>query len=107
MSWSFYAIGNAADFAAELDRQCGLCTGDSREEFEAAKPHLAALIALNTAGDLPAIVKIEANGSASKSGGKVVSSSCNVQITRLPPFIRTAPQATAATASTPAPATTA
>lgn len=83
MSWSFSAIGDVRSFPAALDAHGESLTGDSKYEFELAKPHLAALIGLNANANGPAVMQVTANGHVSKSNGLVAYANCSVDIKRL------------------------
>jgi hypothetical protein len=91
MSWSFHFIGRAVDVNAAIHSQSNRLKNDkqSSEEFEAAKPHIIALLELNqseaaTSGTGPDafIISVRANGSAWKENGKVKQSSVNIEIKR-------------------------
>jgi hypothetical protein len=58
MSWSFYATGTPQKLVEKLDKQSANLTGDSKQEFDAAKPFLAGLIQQNfgRATDPPRLV---------------------------------------------------
>jgi hypothetical protein len=71
MSWSNSWIGRRAGIKAAMARYAATLGGSTKEEFEAARPHLEALVDLNRrVGDDP-IVQIDANGSAWSGGSQV------------------------------------
>ena len=80
MSWSFNAVGKAEDFPKALDAESERLTGQSKEEFDAAKPHLLGLIALNSDASQSRVLDVRAGGHAVKTDGKTTSSSCRVEI---------------------------
>jgi hypothetical protein len=67
MSWSIRVIGRRAGVIAALGRESARLTGNSKTEFDAARPHLEALVGLNFNGDGDPVVDLDANGSAYNS----------------------------------------
>ena len=84
MSWSFNAIGKPEDFPKALDAESDRLTGQSKEEFDAAKPHLLGLIALNTDKSVPRLMQLTAGGHATKANGETTSSHCSVELKPAP-----------------------
>ena len=80
MSWNFRAIGTPAQLVAALNDHAGTLSGDSLEEFEQARPHLQGLLRMNINPNYPSALLLDASGHASKSGGQVNYSACNVKI---------------------------
>lgn len=84
MSWSVSYLGAPDKIVEQLDKDSEKLTGQSKEEFDAAKPHLQALLKENIPdadrGYGPQIVKLDASGSGSKTDGKITSQSCSVKI---------------------------
>lgn len=62
MRWSFQAIGSVPAVLKALDQANGGLTGQSKEEWDDAKPHLAGLVAANAGASMA--VNITANGHA-------------------------------------------
>ncbi len=67
MSWSITVIGKPARVIEELNSYSDTLTGQSKAEYDEAKPNLAGLIALNIGENL---VKITASGHATFVEGK-------------------------------------
>lgn len=80
MSWSFNAIGKPESFPQFFDGESARLTGDSKAEFDAARPHLAGLIALNSNANATVTLQVNANGHASKKDGAVTYQTCVVEI---------------------------
>lgn len=78
MSWSAYYIGTPDNLSEALKKQSDNLSGNSKEEFDAALPHIAALIQQNKGKDKPPVLHLQASGSAYDG-----QSSCIVQITSL------------------------
>jgi hypothetical protein len=90
MSWTVAIVGRPHAIKKALEAQAGSLTGQSREEYERALPHLVALVTLNEPSNELSkdAVEIVASGHASirthGDGTKTVDySSCNVSIKRL------------------------
>lgn len=92
MSWSFSAIGTADKIAEAIEAQSAQLSGQSKFEFDDAKPHLVALVRQNFDKRSPqspqVLIKIEASGSGQhRSAGpndiEQVERSCTVKIERL------------------------
>ncbi len=66
MSWSVRMAGTPADLVSALENESTKYQGASKEEFDAALPHLVGLIKLNHAPDSKAMLEIDANGHATK-----------------------------------------
>jgi hypothetical protein len=78
MSWSLNVIGRRDQIQKELNCVSAALLGDSKREFDAAKPHLDALVQMNSNSMLDPILQLEANGHAGSS-----YSNCNVRISHL------------------------
>jgi len=66
MSWSFSAIGTPEKIVEALETESGRLTGESKVEFDAAKPHLAALLRENRSeGATPVVLNLSASGHGS------------------------------------------
>ncbi len=84
MSWSVQLIGNPENIAKALDEHSGTLSGQSKVEFDDAKPHLAYLVTQNFADAstnyVVPLVKLNASGSGSVKDGIQVQRSCTVLI---------------------------
>lgn len=76
MSWSVGIIGKPELVAQELDKYSETLTGQSKTEFDEAKPHLQSLMRLNVGGET--LVKLTASGHASFAEGVKTYGNCNV-----------------------------
>jgi hypothetical protein len=76
MSWSFSGVGKPDALKRALDNQLSQYSGQSKEEFEQAAPHLKSL--LDCAHD-QAAVSVSANGHATFVDGK--RTHAHVQVT--------------------------
>jgi len=84
MSWSFNVVGKSADFPEFFDKESARLTGDSKTEFDEARPHLQALIGMNVNTNCQPLLSVNASGHASKKDGIVTYSNCSVEIKSLP-----------------------
>ena len=83
MSWSFNGTGKPAAIKGALDKYGERLSGMSKEEFDAAKPHLAALVDQNTVpNDTGEMLTLNASGHATKTDGVITYSNCSVKIER-------------------------
>ena len=88
MSWSITSIGNPVNVAKELDEESARLTGQCKVEFDAALPHLKAIVLENfqtrPAPYCQPVVKLEASGHGSASGAGAdliqVERNCMVKI---------------------------
>jgi len=76
MSWSISMIGTPAGVVDGLKRNSDLLCGQSREEYDAAKPHLIGLVE-QVVGQK---VKLNACGSAAFHDGVKKHGSCSVSL---------------------------
>jgi hypothetical protein len=84
MSWSFQAVGTPENLQKALDADAETLTGDSKAEFEEAKPHLVALIRMNVNPHSPPTLRVDASGHASRNPeGETTYSNCVVTIVNL------------------------
>ncbi len=84
MSWTFDAIGTPEKLAVALIEETARLSGDSKEEFDRAIPALHSLLVMNVSKNFPQrVLHLCANGHASRSGGEVVDSTCNVSLSGL------------------------
>jgi hypothetical protein len=77
MSWSVQFIGKPENVVAALDKHSESLTGQSKQEFDEAKPALATIVQQNVGGPL---VHVEANGHATFSDGTKTFASCSVKV---------------------------
>ncbi|MBX9790175.1 MAG: hypothetical protein K2Y37_14760 [Pirellulales bacterium] len=84
MSWSFTAVGRPELIAAALEAESAKLTGQCKVEFDAAWPHLAALLrenfALADSGYYPPLIEFYANGSGTSKEGRQLQRNCTVTI---------------------------
>lgn len=62
MSWSVTLIGNPGKITQALQKQSEAITGKSKEEFDAALPHLTGLLAQNYNKHQEPVLRLTANG---------------------------------------------
>jgi hypothetical protein len=79
MSWSVSVIGKPANVCAELGKQSEALNGQSKIEFDAALPHLLALVKENF-GSIEPTIHLRASGHGSAQEGKQVQRTCSVSI---------------------------
>jgi hypothetical protein len=81
MSWSVAVIGTPEKIVEYLEQESARLTGQSKVEFDDAKPHIVALVKENfkEAGE-PVLVDLQANGSGSGQGDVQVNRSCSVSV---------------------------
>lgn len=83
MSWSVSFFGTAEKVAEAIEAEGAKMSGQSKLEYEAAAPHLAALVRQNFQEGDPALVRVNASGHGSaKADGTQVSRQCSVQMDR-------------------------
>ena len=91
MSWSVSLFGTPDKVAAALDNHSNdKMTGQSKLEWDEAKPHLIALVKQNFVTEeymkqypnalVSPLVKLDASGSGSSSGDKQLQRSCSIKI---------------------------
>jgi hypothetical protein len=72
MSWSVSLIGQPDKLVEALEAESARLTGQCKEEFDAAKPHIAGLVNQNyqrAEGVAAPVLQLEAHGSGYKSNG--------------------------------------
>jgi hypothetical protein len=80
MSWSITFVGAPENVAKALEANSAKLNGQSKEEYDAAFPHLVALVKENISQN-PVTLKVTANGSGHKnSDGTVNHRSCVASI---------------------------
>lgn len=85
MSWSISFFGTAEKVAEAIEGAGAEMTGQSKLEYEAAAPHLVALVRenfQNGPGD-PPLVRINAGGHGYAEGDKQVNRQATVTLERL------------------------
>lgn len=82
MSWSIAFIGKPENVAKALEDNSAKLSGQSKTEFDAALPHLVALVKENFGQNSPTL-KIAASGSGYSTGGEQVQRNCTVSIESL------------------------
>ena len=80
MSWSVYYMGKPAKVAEALTAYSGQLSGQSKDEYDAALPHLAALVNQNF-GNEGELIKIAASGHGTIVNGEPTQNHCSVEIT--------------------------
>lgn len=86
MSWSVSIIGKPEAVVAELEKESERMSGQSKVEFDSAKPHLAGLVRENfkkpgsTAWLGEPFVHLEANGSGCSEGGEQTARQCSATV---------------------------
>lgn len=78
MSWSIGFIGNPEKISEALKAHSDKIDGKSKEEYDAALPHIEALVSQNVNKDYTPVLKVDANGS-----GYGENNSVNVSISYL------------------------
>jgi len=82
MSWGIALIGTPEKVIAELERFGSTLSDTSKLEFDAALPHMKALIGLNFQDNSSALVKFNANGHGMARDGKLVSNQMQMTLDR-------------------------
>jgi len=85
MSWSFSHKGKPAEITAALETYGGGLSGQSKIEFDEARPHLAGLVNQNLENRPdrePPTLAVSAYGSGSAQGDQQLERSCTVKIER-------------------------
>ena len=81
MSWSISYIGVPDKINAKMEEYSASLTGQSKEEFDEAKPHLQALVAANVPGLVGTqLIKLDASGHANFTDGKKTYGICSVTV---------------------------
>lgn len=81
MSWSVSCVGTRDAICRHLDEQSTKLTGFSKEEFDAALPHMKGLVNQNISKSAPnRLIKLVASGHGSKSGDEITDLNCVVSI---------------------------
>ncbi len=79
MSWNVSFTGTPGKIVEALQAESARLTGPSKEEFDAALPHLAGLVAQNVS-DPPGMLELDASGHATFKDGHKVNSTCAVKL---------------------------
>ena len=69
MSWSMTVIGTSENIRNALQSESKRLTGASKQEFDEALPHLAALVGMNVNTNREQLLELEARGHASHVDG--------------------------------------
>lgn len=78
MSWNVQMAGKPEAVHKALETYGDTLTGQSREEFEEARPALQTLVAANVSPNV--VVKLNASGHATLQDGKKTYGSCSVAL---------------------------
>ena len=79
MSWSITLVGKPENVAKALEDNSAKLNGQSKTEYDAALPHIVALVKENF-GQNPPMLKVAASGSGYATGGEQVQRNCIVSI---------------------------
>lgn len=81
MSWSIQLIGNPENICAALDAESERLTGQSKDEFDAALPHLKALVGQNVSETQLPVLNLTASGHGNKptTGAGYNNVSCKIE----------------------------
>lgn len=84
MSWNIAFIGKTSDVVAALKAESNKLTFNdaSKQEYDAALPHLVGLVEQNVEPQTEAIVKVQAAGHGTVVNGKIVQNQVSVGIER-------------------------
>jgi len=82
MSWSIGFIGTTQKVVEALKAESEKLSGVSKNEFDAALPHLIGLVEQNMNDTGQACVKLEANGHGTFSNGKQTSGNLTMSLQR-------------------------
>jgi hypothetical protein len=80
MSWSISYIGTPEKISKALKSHSETLTGKSKEEFDAALPHLDALVSQNVNTNYPIALRLNANGHGYNDNNQVNASIENIGI---------------------------
>lgn len=85
MSWSITTEGKPEEVVAKLNEYSGSLTGGSKDEFDAAMPHIVGLVNENrkkegTQHTGPVKVRVSGFGSRSTTDGVEQTQSCSVKV---------------------------
>jgi hypothetical protein len=79
MSWSITTSGTPEEVVLKLEEQSNILSGQSKEEYDSALPHMIAIVKENINGT----INLNAYGHGSKDAeGKYYNKSCTVNISR-------------------------
>jgi hypothetical protein len=88
MSWSISLLGRPPKVVKAIEAESERLSGQSKIEFDAAKPHLIGLVMENfldssEPGFCEPLIKLEAAGSGSARGDKQLQRTCTAKIETL------------------------
>lgn len=73
MSWSINFIGSPENVSKKLTENSERLTGQSKVEYDAALPHIKALVEQNVNKDYPIAIRVDANGHGDTAGNNAVN----------------------------------
>lgn len=80
MSWSVNYFGKPEKVSEALTAQSANLSGQSKQEYDAALPHLVALVNLNIGQQVP-LIKLAACGHGTANAeGIMIENNCSVQL---------------------------
>lgn len=82
MSWSIFYMGKADKVSDALTKHSESLSGPSKTEYDAALPHLTALVNQNF-GNPDEVIKIAASGHGYFQDGEQKQGHCSVEITSI------------------------
>ena len=80
MSWSINFTGNRKAIENAIEATSSELSGESKSEFDLAKPHLLGLLSLNYNQKNEMIICVSANGHTYRFNDEQYVSNCNVSI---------------------------
>jgi hypothetical protein len=84
MSWSVSCIGKPEKISQALKDYSNTVTGQSKEEYDKALPHLVGLVEQNFhKSNDSLLINFSASGSGYVNGGELISSSCQIKIEQM------------------------
>lgn len=81
MSWSISLFGKPDKIVEALKAESEKQSGQSKVEFDAALPHMSALVSQNFGDDYP--VQLTASGHGQTVGGELTQSTVNVEVKKV------------------------
>lgn len=73
MSWSINLIGSPENVGKALEANSGNLSGQSKVEYDAALPHIKALVEQNVNNSYPIAIKVDASGHGDTTGNNTVN----------------------------------
>lgn len=94
MSWSFSHAGKPEAVLKQAQKYSGQLSGSSKDEFDKILPAIQAFCESNICTEVAKsfgygaiVVKIDGHGSASKTNGEIVYSTCRLNMDYIPGFV--------------------